>query len=104
MIVAKFGGTVLNGPEGLRRACHQIRSLAKPLLVVVSAFANVTNRLERLAEAATLDPADAARQLDEIVEYHREIVWQVLFTEVFDEWWQGVQLLVARLGEVVRGL
>jgi aspartate kinase len=104
MIVAKFGGTVLNGSEGVLRACNEIRSLARPLLVVVSAFANVTNRLERLAESAAVDPSDARRQLEEIVGHHREIARQVLSPGAFDRWEEEVSPLVERLGEVVRGL
>ncbi len=104
MIVAKFGGAVLNGAEGLRRACGEIRALPKPLLVVASAFANGTNRLERLAEAAVADPASASEGLASFVEFHAAIAREVLPPEAYREWLEGIAPFAARLDEVLRGL
>jgi len=104
MIVAKFGGAVLDGSEGLRRVCGEIRALPKPLLVVGSAFVGVTNRLERIAEAAIGDPSAALRQLDALVEYHAAIARELLSPAAFDEWLGEMAPFVRRLRDVVEGL
>jgi aspartate kinase len=104
MIVAKFGGTVLNGAEGVRRLRDEIRRLPGPLLVVLSAFADITNRLERLAETATRDAAEAASQRESIIEYHRAIAREVLSDAAYMAWDQQVEPYCRRLEEVVRGL
>ncbi len=104
MIVAKFGGSVLNGPEGVVKACDEILRLPRPLLLVVSAFANVTNKLEQLAETATKSSAEAEAQLQELLEYHTSIARTTLGAEAFDVWYQSLPTLATRLKEVVQGL
>lgn len=104
MIVAKFGGAVLDGSAGLRRACDEIRVLPKPLLVVASAFANVTNMLERLAETAVHDTAVASDLLDALMEYHAAIARETLSQPAFERWWIIAESYVVRLREVVNGL
>jgi aspartate kinase len=104
MIVAKFGGAVLHGPDGIRRACVEIRSLPRPLLVVVSAFADITNRLEQLADTATRDGAPALGALASIVELHRDVARQVLSDAAMERWENRVAGYAARLDEIVRGL
>ncbi len=104
MIVAKFGGGVLDGAQGLRRVCGEIRVLPKPLLVVTSAFANVTNMLERLAESAVVDPAIARERLDAFVAFHSGIARDVLSSELYHAWVDEVRPFIVRLEEVVRGL
>jgi aspartokinase/homoserine dehydrogenase 1 len=104
MIVAKFGGAVLGGADGIRRVVGEIRSLAKPLLVVVSAFADVTNRLERIAGMAVNDAAGAHAALDAFVEYHRAIAHDVLSRDAYARWLDSIEPFVARLVEVINGL
>jgi len=53
MIVQKFGGTSVGGPEPIRRLASIVRAaLERRPVVVVSAIGGVTNRLFRLAELA----------------------------------------------------
>jgi aspartokinase/homoserine dehydrogenase 1 len=104
MIVAKFGGTVLSGADGIRRVVGEIRSLEKPLLVVVSAFADVTNRLERIASMAPGDTAGAHDALHALVEYHRAIAHDVLTRDAYLRWLDAIEPFVARLEEVIDGL
>lgn len=104
MIVVKFGGALLAGVDGIRRVASEIRSLPKPLLVVVSAFADVTNRLERLAGTALNDTAGAQANLDALVEYHRSIAHEVLSREAYLRWLDTIEPYVARLEDVVKGL
>jgi|GEM_PF-2321186 len=104
MIVAKFGGTVLNGSVGLRQACDEIVSLPRPLLVVVSAFADVTNMLERLADAAMSDTAAAIARLDELVEFHGGIARDLLPEPAYGAWRAVVEPYRLRLLEVIQGI
>ncbi len=104
MIVAKFGGGVLDGAEGLRRVREEILRLPSPLLVVVSAFANVTNRLERVASDALSDPIAARQQMIEVVEYHATIARNVLSEVPSAIWREGVEPFVRRLDEVIQGI
>jgi aspartate kinase len=55
VIVLKFGGTSVGGPEPIRRLGEIVRKcLAKKPAVVVSAMSGVTNRLFRLSDLAIL--------------------------------------------------
>ncbi len=104
MIVAKFGGAVLNGSVGLRQACDEIASLPRPLLVVVSAFADVTNMLERLADTAMTDTAAAVTRLDELVEFHGGIARDLLPEPTYGAWRAAVEPYRLRLLEVIQGI
>lgn len=104
MIVVKFGGSVLNSADGLRRACDEVQRLGGPLLVVVSAFADVTNRLERIAELAVADREGAHASLDELMEHHRVIARDALADDAYTAWLVAVEPYAGRLREVVDGL
>ncbi len=69
MLVMKFGGTSLVGPRGLRHAAEIVISETRPVLVVVSAMNDTT---DRLLAAGTLAEADRADEVGTIVEELRE--------------------------------
>lgn len=104
MIVAKFGGSVLDGADGLARACDEIGRLPAPMLVVVSAFADVTNRLERIAAHAVTEPAVAQSECASLVADHRAVAVAALSAVTLAAWEEAMAPLVARLSEVVEGL
>ncbi len=104
MIVVKFGGAVLNGADGLRRACGEIRLLPKPLLVVASAFADVTNRLEHIADSAVADPAHARECLADLLEHHQSIAREVLAPSAYASWQEAMEPHATRLAQVIDGL
>lgn len=104
MIVAKFGGAVLQTADGVRLVRQEILSLDSPVLVVVSAFAGITNMLERLAEAAVSDPARSLQVLDVVLGYHSAIAADLLPEEMFQQWRSDAGPLEDRLAEVIRGL
>ncbi len=104
MIVLKFGGSLLNGPDGVRSVLGEIAGIEEDLLIVVSAFARVSNRLEQLAERALEDP-DRARQLAvEIIEEHRTIGRELLPADEFDELRLRLDGYSTRLEELIEGL
>lgn len=104
MIVAKFGGAVLQTADGVRLVRQEILSLESPVLVVVSAFAGITNMLERLAGGAIADPARALQLLDVVLGFHSAIASDLLPEPAFEQWRRDVVPLEARLSEVIRGL
>jgi len=104
MTVAKFGGSLLSGGDGLRKVRTEILALPTPLVVVVSAFAGVTNLLERLAATAVRDQASARLLFDEIIATHNSVARDVLDTDELTAWETNVASIVQRLDEVVRGL
>jgi aspartate kinase len=104
MIVAKFGGGVLNSADGLRRVRDEIVTLPRPLLVVTSAFAHVTNELEAIATAAVTSETEARRLLGALVESHRTIAREVFGDTAYAAWTASIAPLTTRLDEVVRGL
>lgn len=104
MIVAKFGGAVLGNASGVLRACSTIRSLPSPQLVVVSAFANVTNWLEQIAHRATEDSTEAFRLLQELLKYHEKIAAELLPEPAYVAWLNHVIPWASRLDEIIQGL
>jgi bifunctional aspartokinase / homoserine dehydrogenase 1 len=104
MIVVKFGGSILDGAEGLRRVRDEILALPRPLLVVASAFANVTNRLEQIAAAAVGSETKALELLAALVDAHRTIARDALGAAALAAWEEAIAPHAARLDEIVRGL
>ena len=74
MIVQKFGGTSVGGPDPIRRLGEIVRrALPDRPVVVVSAVGGVTNKLFRLAELA-LARADWQEECRALAEQHRTIL------------------------------
>ena len=86
MIVQKFGGTSVGGPEPIRRLGEIVRrSLPRDPVVVVSAVGGVTNKLFRLAELA-LARAGWQDECRALAEQHRSILRELdLDPELVDE-------------------
>ncbi|HVR73049.1 MAG TPA: aspartate kinase [Planctomycetota bacterium] len=77
MIVLKFGGTSVGGPEPIRRLGEIVRrSLGDRPVVVASAVSGVTNRLFRLADLANSGAAWSA-DLDALAKVHRDILHEL---------------------------
>ena len=104
MIVVKFGGSILDGSDGIRKVYDEVARLPRPLLLVVSAFADVTNRLEGLAAVALDDYGTAAEQLKRLFQDHRAIARSVLPEGAFQMWEVQAAEWEHRLGEIVQGL
>lgn len=74
MKVFKFGGASVRDAESVRNMASIVRSQADtPLVVVISAMGKTTNALERLL-AITMAEEDTAEILEEIREYHGDII------------------------------
>ncbi|QQS51883.1 MAG: bifunctional aspartate kinase/homoserine dehydrogenase I [Bacteroidota bacterium] len=74
MIVLKFGGSSVESPEGLRQIEKIIASYPKPIIIVVSAFHNVTNLLEEATSLASSKDIRYSELLNQIAEiYHNSV-------------------------------
>ncbi len=73
-IVVKFGGSNLRKPEDMGRLVSVLRSYNRPVVVVVSAFYGITNRLIALLDQALSSDTDAANNIGEIREYKRGVI------------------------------
>lgn len=104
MLVVKFGGSILNGAEGLRLACREVERLPRPLLIVVSAFADVTNRLERIAKIALGDRLQAEAETAQLFDDHRQIAQAMLPTAACESWDEEVREWEERLKRIIEGL
>ncbi len=77
MIVLKFGGTSVGGPEPIRRVCGIIRNcLDRRPVVVTSAVAGVTDRLFKTVDQA-LEGRDWEAEFDALGAVHRELLTEL---------------------------
>ncbi|RMH62274.1 MAG: aspartate kinase, partial [Calditrichaeota bacterium] len=77
MHVLKFGGTSVGSVENIRRVgeiLHIRSSGHKPLCVVVSAFAGVTNQLQKLTELAPRRSLEAEKLYEALRRRHEEVI------------------------------
>ncbi|MEM9023093.1 MAG: aspartate kinase [Bacteroidota bacterium] len=72
--VFKFGGASVRDAEAVRNVAHILRGYSdRNLVIIVSAMGKTTNALERLVNAY-FEQGDWARELDEIIAYHADIM------------------------------
>ncbi len=71
-VVYKFGGTSLDGPARLREVARLVEEGPRPLAVVVSAMAGVTDLLQRLARPELPTPTTVDDVVTEVRRRHLE--------------------------------
>ena len=112
MKVLKFGGTSVASAKniGLVREIVSIKAKKGQLLVVVSAFSQVTNKLQTIVDHAVTDSAIAIKTINQIQKQHITVVHDLLkshdrklmlkqLDEIFDEIKHMVQA-VNIIGEI----
>lgn len=104
MIVLKFGGAILDGPDGARRVVEEVARVDGDALIVLSAFGGMTNRLEVVAETATRDPEEATDLLRLIVEDYRAVASALLDDDALSDWERSITTGVDHLHDLIRGL
>lgn len=104
MVVVKFGGSILDGSDGVRKLRDEVAGLPRPLLLVVSAFADVTNQLEWMAQAALYSYDQAREALEKLFDDHCQIAQSLLSEAEYSKWSQQAEEWQVRLGEIVQGL
>ena len=73
MIIYKFGGSSLSNAANIKKVKEVLHKENNPFLVVVSAFAESTDLLQKIAELALADRHHEALQL-----FHQKILLQYL--------------------------
>ena len=104
MLVVKFGGSILKNAEGLQSACDEIAGLSRPLLVVVSAFENVTNGLENVATTALEDRVSALELIEQFFDDHRRVASEILESGELKEWEEIAEEWEREIARIVEGL
>src|SRR5882672_1836021 len=100
MIVLKFGGTSVGGPEPIRRLGEIVKAaLARKPVVVVSAVGGVTNRLFRLTEVAATGSGGAwEAELAALLDLHKKLLRDLELDE------RLLDPLLGELGDLARGI
>lgn len=82
MKIFKFGGASVKDAAAVKNVAKIVQSFpGEQLVVVVSAMGKITNALERLADAYFYKNADAVAVLNEIKEYHRNLLDELFGTD-----------------------
>jgi len=104
MIVAKFGGTSVQDAEAMLNVCTLVARQGKPVLVVVSACAGVTNSLLRAATLASSgERREALLELQALSNRHRSLASQ-LFPRAAERIHGKIERDALVLQEILKGL
>jgi aspartate kinase len=106
MIVMKFGGTSVQDATAIERVAELVRSRQKENpVVVVSAFAKVTDQLVLMGQQAASGDADSSLQLlDLLRQRHFETATHLLGQDALPAVRSKLDALFDQLGDFLRGL
>lgn len=106
MHVCKFGGTSVATPDAIRRVVaiveHKLRQT--PVVVVVSAFGGVTNRLLGMAEAAARRDGDWERIWTELRDRHMDAAGELLAGDALSAVRHEIEARFDEVHELARGI
>ena len=106
MVIMKFGGTSVQDATAIERVAEIVRSRQQQHpVVVVSAFAKVTDQLVLMGQQATAGDGESALQLLEILrKRHFETAEQLLGASVFSKMKSTLEVSFAQVEAFLRGL
>jgi len=106
MIVMKFGGTSVQDATAIERVAELVRSRRKDNpVVVVSAFAKVTDQLVLMGHQAASGHADSSLQLLELLrQRHFETASHLLGSDTLPRVHAALETLFSQLADFLRGL
>ena len=106
MIVMKFGGTSVQDAKAIERVAAIVKTrLAQKPVVVVSAFAKVTDQLLTMARAAGAGDRDTALNLARSLrERHYNTAGELLGTALFTQFHSDLGVYFEALEELLRGI
>ncbi|MCF6360616.1 MAG: bifunctional aspartate kinase/homoserine dehydrogenase I [Cyclobacteriaceae bacterium] len=106
MQILKFGGTSVANAQNIKRVKDIIKSKSQnqPLIVVVSAFSGITNRLEQVANEASKSSNTYLNGINEIEAVHKEAISQLFSNLNSQELHTQVNNLISKLKEVCQGV
>ena len=101
----KFGGTSVGSAANILNVKKILSSVAEPVVVIVSAFHGVTDKLLLTSELAAAGDYAYSREFDEIVEQHRNVVDRLdLTAEVQTELRAKAEALIEELSNILKGV
>jgi len=106
MQILKFGGTSVANAQNIKLVKDIIKSKSKniPLIVVVSAFSQVTNKLEKVASEATSTNKSYLQGIDGIEAQHKQVIAELFSTKNAKSLLSQVDELINKLKEVCQGV
>ncbi|MFA6833075.1 MAG: bifunctional aspartate kinase/homoserine dehydrogenase I [Bacteroidaceae bacterium] len=105
MKVIKFGGTSVGSAEGLRKVKQIVELANEPLIVVVSAFSGITDKLIRTSNLATMGDLSYQNIFDEIVSKHEQVIDEIFGdNEEKQELKEEVNPLLEELDNIFQGI
>ena len=106
MQILKFGGTSVANAHNIKLVKDIITSKSKdnPLIVVVSAFSQVTNQLEKVATEATSTKKNYLQGIEAIEVQHKEAITELFGDRNADALLSRIDELISKLKEVCQGV
>jgi aspartokinase/homoserine dehydrogenase 1 len=105
MKVMKFGGTSVGSAQNILKVKSIIDSEKDSLVIVVSAFGGITDRLMQTSQLAADGDASYEKLYDEIVDRHYQIITELKFDKDIDSLLvQKVGVLLAELEDIFKGV
>ncbi len=106
MQILKFGGTSVANAENIKRVKDIIKSKSQeqPLIIVVSAFSGVTNKLEQIAKEAANADKFYIKSISTLENQHKEAVAQLFEHKNTAALLAKVDELIIKLQEVCKGV
>ena len=106
MVIMKFGGTSVEDAPAIERVAEIVRSRRKDdPVVVVSAFAKVTDQLVLMGQQAASSDRDSSLELwRQLRERHLETARQLLGAKLFPKVAAKVETIFAELENLLRGV
>lgn len=106
MIVIKFGGSSVANPKRIRQIAKVIENYSdkKPLIVVVSALAGITNLLEESGKQALQGSRDFTSTLQQVEDRHFEIINELVDPKNRSEIAAHIKMLCNEADEICQGI
>lgn len=106
MQILKFGGTSVANANNIKLVKDIVKSKSneQPLIVVVSAFSGVTNKLEQIASEATNANKSYLQRIDAIDAQHKQTIEELFGDRNADALLNQVDELMSKLKEVCQGV
>ncbi len=105
MHVLKFGGTSVGTPQNIRRVAEIVKQIERSghkQIVVVSAFAGITDLLQQITQVAPARDTACQLILDKIEKRHQDAI-NALIPDAAAEAWNEITPFLIQLKEAVRG-
>ncbi len=105
MKVIKFGGTSVGSTKGLKKVRQIVESINEPVIVVVSAFSGITDKLIKTSNLASIGDEAYQQVYEEIVATHKSIIEELFEPNSSREALiQKVTQLLNELNDIFQGI